>query len=165
MKKKDTNRLIIDNYAFAKIGNRKVDLNPKLKQKFIDETRNLPITEKFKYMLRSIYLNDEYFLMSDDAYDDVDIFFNEFLNIEDIWVHKIRRMNMFKGREDRFYEHIDYIIITIDHVFMLQTARNVYYDFNESLNKSIEIKGTFSRRIEDNERKIADYLNISQFIY
>lgn len=43
MKKKDTNRLIIDNYAFAKIGNRKVDLNPKLKQKFIDETRNLPI--------------------------------------------------------------------------------------------------------------------------
>lgn len=56
MKKKDTNRLIIDNYAFAKIGNRKVDLNPKLKQKFIDETRNLPITEKFKYMLRSIYI-------------------------------------------------------------------------------------------------------------
>lgn len=46
MKKKDTNRLIIDNYAFAKIGNRKVDLNPKLKQKFIDETRNLPITKK-----------------------------------------------------------------------------------------------------------------------
>ena len=46
MKKKDTNRLIIDNYAFAKIGNRKVDLNPKLKQKFIDETRNLPIKKK-----------------------------------------------------------------------------------------------------------------------
>ena len=26
MKKKDTNRLIIDNYAFAKIGNRKVEI-------------------------------------------------------------------------------------------------------------------------------------------
>lgn len=74
-------------------------------------------------------------------------------------------MNKYNGRKDRFYEHIDYIIITIDHVYMLQTARNVFYEFDESLNKSIEIKGTFSRRVEDNERKIADYLNISQFIY
>ena len=54
--KGNNKNLTIDNYAFAKIGNRKVDLNSKLKQKFIDETRNLAITEKFKYMLRSIYI-------------------------------------------------------------------------------------------------------------
>ena len=44
MKKKDTNRLIIDNYAFAKIGNRKVDFMTNHAREF-EEGRFFPLTK------------------------------------------------------------------------------------------------------------------------
>ena len=138
--------------------------NPDIVSKIKNDIKDKSLTEKIEYLMHTFYMDNGWKKMSRETYDDVDILFNDYLNIDAIFVHKIRKTNYYDDSDIiRFYEEIRYLIVCRNKLYMKNYFRNVYMKEIEK-NKYDELNSEIDVIEYKNQKDILRFLNIENII-
>lgn len=138
--------------------------NPDIVSKIKNDIKDKSLTEKIEYLMHTFYMNNDWKKMSEETYDDVDILFNDYLNIDAIFVHKIRKAHYYDDSDIiRFYEEIRYLVVCRNKLYMKNYFRNVYMKESEK-NGYDELNSEINVIEYKNQKDILRFLNIENVI-